>query len=127
MNARILQASGRGTRKPGSAGLIDKLVGATPLDEDRAERLTGQLAAYEDASRREDPVAAQIADEAIGALLDEARAQRQSNDGQPPAPSGFDGGVRRPATRKPAGTMNGALRGLVAERKALAEAARESA
>jgi hypothetical protein len=100
MNARLKQV-----RRGG--GLMDRLRGAAPLGDDRQERLNVQMAAYEDGIRRGDHTAAQIADERIEGLLNEARAERESTVGQPePAPS-FDGGVRRSATRRPPANMNG--------------------
>lgn len=108
-------------------GVLDRLRGATPLADDRQERLNVQLSAYEDATRRGDHIAAQMADEKIEALLSEARAARQETQRQtnPPAPS-FDGGFRGrrgiapPANVTPLETssqlLSRALRQRVAER-----------
>jgi len=91
MNDFIRQAAGRGER----SGLIDRLRGTAPLGDDRQERLNVQMAAYEDAIRREDHIAAQIADEKIDAVLSEARAERQQTERPAEEPhTSFDGGVR---------------------------------
>lgn len=89
-------------------GLIDKLRAMpAPLAPDRAERFHQLHARYEAAVRREAHEEAATLDNAIDKLLTEARNERQqapSNVGQvpadPPAPISFDGGVRRPVTRR---------------------------
>lgn len=72
MNDFIRRAAGRGDRP----GVLERLRGTSPLGADRQERLNVQMAAYETAARRRDHVAAEIADERIERLLDEARAER---------------------------------------------------
>ena len=85
--------------------------GTGRLDVDRQERLNTAMVDYESALKRRDETAAAMADEKIEAVLAEARSAREpgaeaaSNVGQTPAeppvpvPS-FDGGVRRPVTRR---------------------------
>ena len=128
MNAMIRAGARRGSRP----GLLDRLRGASPLDNSRQERLNTQMVAYEDAARRGDPIAAQIADEKIEELLTEARAARQQASSAPDAPqappsTSFDGGVRRrsASTRQPP-NMNRVILGAAAERRAIAAAARDS-
>jgi hypothetical protein len=90
MNALIAE-----TRRARATGLMDRLRGTPPLDEDRQERLRTQLANYEHALKMGDEIGAAVADTAIDKLLDESRAARQEQGQEPPAGSGFDGGVRR--------------------------------
>jgi len=124
MSAFLLGA--RRSQRGRAEGLLERLRGATPLDDDRQERLNVQMAAFEEASRRGDSVGVGLADERISVLLDEARAERQA--ATPPEPrSGFDGGVRASVGRTKPVDMNGQIRRVVADREALRQHARESA
>jgi hypothetical protein len=119
MNRMIAAAARRDT------GLMDRVT--APLDNDRQERLNFQMAAYEDAVKRGDDVAAGVADTQIEKLLAEARAAQTPQEGQEPAPptgSGFDGGVRTAFPVKDQTNMNGFIVRRIAERKALTAAAR---
>jgi hypothetical protein len=88
-------------RQPG-LGLIDRLRGVGALGSDRQERLNAQMAAYEDAVRHGDHIAARMADEKIESLLSEARAARQPEK-QQEAVTSFDGGARGRRPIAPAG------------------------
>jgi hypothetical protein len=87
----FIAAAARGERP----GLIDRLQGTPPLEHDRRERLTAAMAEHEGGQRQGDHIAAQLADEKIEAVLAEARqaADAATQGQEPPAGSGFDGGV----------------------------------
>ena len=87
----------RAYRARRGSGLLDRLHGVGHLEDDRQERFTIAMSAYERATKQGDHVAAQQADEKIEALLAEARAERASQppaEPETPAPVSFDGGVR---------------------------------
>ncbi len=122
MNSFIRQASGRGERR--QVGLVDRLRGTSALSADRRERLNLALANYEDAARREDPIAAEIPDEKIEKLLAESRAAQEPapSAGEPAAAPAvnFDSGVRRPVSRTAPPNMNEVIGRSRAERRAVA-------
>ena len=77
-------------------GVIDRLRG-NQLEADRRTAFHEALAAHEQAVRNGDEIAAELADQRLGRLLDEARAAHQPGPTpEAPAPrTSFDGGVRR--------------------------------
>jgi len=125
MNAFL--AGARRSQRGRGGGVLERLRGAAPLTDDRQDLLNVQLAAYENAARRGDSIAADVADERISTLLDEARtARQQAEPATPPAPS-FDGGVRRSIRRTPPVDMNHQMKVAIADRDAIRQHARESA
>lgn len=117
----------RSARPSRTVGLIDKLRTTPPLGNDRAERLHRLVNDHENAIRRGDEVAAAVVDDQLDRLFEEARAAREpgaeaaSNVGQPPEPPApvpsFDGGVRRPVTRREPLTMGQAIRAELTSRE----------
>lgn len=104
MNALIVAASRRGERTS-RLGLIDRLRGTGPLDDDRQERLNAALSDIERAIRASDDLGRDMAEARLDAVLKEARAAREEHRSaeQPVAPpqSGFDGGFRPSGRRRP--------------------------
>jgi hypothetical protein len=94
MNALIRAGAGRGERRE---GLMDRMSGTGPLGDERDRRLNEAMAAYEDAARRGDEVARELADQAIESVLTEARGARlaaEEAERQQAGPTDGGAGVR---------------------------------
>ena len=104
MNDLIAARAGARARRVGG-GLLESLQGAAPLDDSRQAKFSRYHADLESALKRNDELAAAVADNAISTLIDEARAARMSNIEQPPAepepPVSVDFGGGNRAGRRP--------------------------